>query len=104
MRRRFLIELGHGLKVVWPVFAGPLLLMVALGCAVAVLEAWPLGKRIYFAFVTGLTIGYGDIVPTGMLSRWIAITIGFTGILLASLMAAVGVLALNTAKQMHREP
>lgn len=103
MRYRFFVELGHGLKVVWPVFAGLLLLMAALGCAVAELEGWRLGQGIYFAFVTGLTIGYGDIVPTGMLARVIAIMIGFTGILLASLIAAIGVQALNAATQARRE-
>jgi len=99
IRRQFVLELGRGLKVVWPVLAGLLGVIAALGGVVALLEGWPLGKGIYFAFVTGLTIGYGDIVPTGMVSRLLAIAIGFTGILLAALIAAVGVQALNAAKQ-----
>lgn len=103
MRIRFIIELGRGLKVVWPIIAGLLVLMAALGCTVAVLEGWPLGKGIYFAFVTGLTIGYGDAVPTGVLSRLLAIAIGFTGILLAGLIAAVGVQALRATTQTLRQ-
>jgi hypothetical protein len=95
MRRRFFVELGHGLKVVWPVLAGLLIVMTGLGCAVALLEHWPLSRGVYFAFVSGLTIGYGDVVPSGPLARALAIAIGFTGILLAGLVAAVGVKALN---------
>jgi len=103
MRRRFFSEFWHGLKVVWPVVAGLLSVMVLLGCVVALLEGWPLGRGVYFAMVTGLTIGYGDVVPTGVLARWLAIAIGFTGILLAGLVAAVGVHALNVAKQEQGE-
>ena len=45
-------------------------------------EGWSLGDSVYFSFVTGLTIGYGDIVPRQALTRALAIAIGFCGILL----------------------
>jgi voltage-gated potassium channel len=38
------------------------------------------GGAVYFAFVTGLTIGYGDIVPRQALTRALAMAIGFGGI------------------------
>ena len=104
MRRRFLAELGRGLKLVWPILAGLLIVMAGLGCAVALLEHWPLSRGVYFAFVSGLTIGYGDVVPSGPVARVLAIAIGFTGILLAGLVAAVGVQALNATLQAQREP
>lgn len=104
MRRRFLAELAHGLKVVWPILAGLIIVMAGLGCVVALLEGWPLTRGIYFAFVSGLTIGYGDVVPGGPVARVLAIAIGFTGILLAGLVAAVGVQALHVTTQTRREP
>jgi hypothetical protein len=97
LRRRFVKGLWGGLAVVWPVISFLLLLMVGLGMAVALVEGWPLTEGIYFAFVSGLTIGYGDLVPKAPVARALAIAIGLTGILLAGLVAAVGVNALQAA-------
>jgi hypothetical protein len=63
------------------------------------LEGWPLGDAVYFAFVSGLTIGYGDLAPSEPLSRALAICIGFTGILLTGLVAALAVRALETLRR-----
>jgi hypothetical protein len=97
MRRKFLADLLDGLRVVWPVLSGLLLWMAVLGVAVGVLEGWRLSDSLYFAFVTGLTIGYGDLVPKHPMSRTLAIVIGFTGILLTGLVAAIAVRALERA-------
>ena len=85
------------MRLVWPIMSGLIGMMVLLGAAIGWREGWPLGDAIYFAFVSGLTIGYGDLVPTASLSRWLAVGIGFTGILLTGLVAAVGVRALDRA-------
>ena len=77
--------------------SGLLGLMAVLGLIVAILESWPLTDGLYFAFVTGLTIGYGDLVPKAPLARVLAISIGLTGILLAGLVVAVGAQALQAA-------
>jgi hypothetical protein len=69
--------------------------MALLGAVIGWLEGWPLPEAIYFAYVSGLTIGYGDLVPTHALSRVLAIVTGFAGILLTGLVAAVGVRALE---------
>ena len=97
MRRRFGTGLLAGLRVVWPVLSVLLALMAGLGAGVAAIEGWPLTEGLYFAFVSGLTIGYGDLVPKAPLARVLAIAIGLTGILLAGLVAAVGVQALQAA-------
>jgi hypothetical protein len=99
MRVHFRQGLVRGLKVVWPILSGLLALMAVLGILVAVLEGWRLGDGLYFAFVSGLTIGYGDLVPKGPLARMLAVTIGFTGILFTALVAAVGVQALHAASR-----
>jgi len=97
LRRKFLIELWGGLTVVWPIMSGLLIIMALCGVAIGRVEGWPLSDSIYFAFVSGLTIGYGDLVPTEPLSRVLAVLVGFTGILLTGLVAAVGVRALERA-------
>jgi hypothetical protein len=93
----FFFELGHGLKIVWPIVSGLLAVMVALGMVIAWREGWGLAEGIYFAFVSGLTIGYGDLVPKHPMSRTLAIAIGATGILLTGLVAAIAVRALDRA-------
>ena len=75
MRRRFLVALARGLYVTWPwpVLSVILVVEVALGLLIGFIEGWSVGDAVYFAFVTGLTIGYGDIVPRQALTRALAI-------------------------------
>jgi hypothetical protein len=47
--------------------------------------------------LTGLTIGYGDLAPKHIVSRMIALVIGFSGILLTGLVVALGVHSLHEA-------
>ena len=96
-RRQFFVGLFTGLHVVWPVLSGLLLLFVGLGLVIGWLEGWRIQDSIYFAFVTGLTIGYGDLAPTRLLTRTIAIGIGFCGVLFTALVAAVAVRAFVRA-------
>lgn len=103
IRRQFFVGLRGSLAVIWPILSFLLALMVALGIAISMLEGWPLADGLYFAFVSGLTIGYGDLVPKTLLSRTLAICIGFNGILLTGLVAAAAVQALNTALQEARK-
>ena len=103
MRRRLLAHLGSGLRVVWPILSVLIGLMVALGVAVGVIEHWPLRDSLYFTFVSGLTIGYGDLVPKTLLARALAIAIGISGVLLTSLIAAIGVQALLAASREDRK-
>ena len=97
IQSRFLHALGHYLHVVWPVLFSILAWQLALGVLIAWLERWSLGDGVYFTFVTGLTIGYGDLVPRQPLSRFLAILVGFFGVVLTGLVAAVAVRALQTA-------
>ena len=62
-RRLFLNGLLKGLHVVWPVLSGLLILIVAFGVAAGLAEGWSIQESVYFAFVSGLTIGYGDFAP-----------------------------------------
>lgn len=92
---RFLRELWFGLRVVWPILAVILAMMLALGSAVGLCEGWSISETIYFTFVSGLTIGYGDFVPTAPLTRALTIAIGICGLLLTALLAALAVKAMS---------
>jgi hypothetical protein len=97
VRRRFLVALRHGLHVTWPVVSAILATQLVLGLLIGLLEGWSVGDAVYFSFVTGLTIGYGDIVPRQAVTRALAIGIGFCGLLLTGLVAAIVVYAMRTA-------
>jgi hypothetical protein len=96
--RHFVQQIG----IVWPVISGLLAIIAGLGIVVAHLEGWSLFDGVYFSFVTGFTIGYGDLAPKGALARLIAIAIGLHGVLLTALLAALAVRALQTAAEALR--
>lgn len=99
LRRQFYKALWSATRVVWPIFSLLLGLVVVLGLLIARIEGWRLFEGIYFAFVTGLTVGYGDLVPKHGISRALAIAIGFHGVMLTALFAAITVRALQAAMQ-----
>ena len=95
MRRAFLSGLFTGLGVVWPILSGLLAVIAALGLLIGLLEGWSVQESIYFAFVSGLTIVYGDFAPSRLAPRALAILIGLCGVLLTAVVAAVAVRALT---------
>ena len=97
MRREFAAGLCTGLLVVWPILSVLIGLIVALGLVIGVIEDWSVHESIYFAFVSGLTIGYGDLAPKALLARVLAIAIGVCGVLVTALVAAIAVKALTAA-------
>jgi hypothetical protein len=95
--RRFLAELWRGGRLAWPILSAVLILELGLGLVVGLLEDWAMGDTLYFTFITGLTIGYGDVVPRQGVSRALAVAIGFCGILMTALVAAIAVHAMQAA-------
>ena len=99
IRRKFSAGLLFGLRVVWPILSILVGLMIILGIAIGLNEGWSMQESIYFAFVSGLTIGYGDFAPKMLLSRTLAICIGLCGVLFTAILAAVAVKALTAATE-----
>jgi hypothetical protein len=95
MRRLFFYALYQQIQLLWPIFSGLLVLMAGCGVVIGRIEDWRLDQALYFTFVTGLTIGYGDITPKHLIARLLALVIGFSGIVLTGLVAAVSVQALK---------
>jgi hypothetical protein len=79
LRRRFLAALRKELRVVWPILSGLVGVQLVLGMLVGFLEGWRMSDAAYFTFITGLTIGYGDLVPVRFATRLITVVIGFSG-------------------------
>jgi len=62
-----------------------------------------ISDSLYFSFVTGLTIGYGDLTPKHVVSRFLAVVIGLAGIGLTGLIAAISVRTLDIATRDRTE-
>jgi hypothetical protein len=89
--RYFLVAVWHVKSVTLALVA----LVVAGAGVITHVEKMPFADTLYFAFVTGLTIGYGDIVVETPYGRLIALLIGFIGILFTGLMVAALVYAVR---------
>ena len=88
----------HFFYVIWQIKALVLMLnsLIVVGAAaVTLVEKMPFRDTLYFAFVTGLTIGYGDIVVKTPFGRLVALLIGFIGVLFTGLLVAIMVLAVR---------
>jgi uncharacterized membrane protein len=72
-----------------------LALLLVDAAAVAYFEKMPFADALYFTFVTGLTIGYGDIAPVTLAGRVVAILTGLLGVLITGLIIAIAVYALR---------
>jgi len=96
------VAAGHAIALTWPVLSIILVFQVVLGLLIGFIEGWPVGDAVYFTFTTGLTIGYGDIVPRQALARAMAIAIGISGLFLTGVVAGIAVYAMNVAIG-HRE-
>jgi hypothetical protein len=96
MRRRFLHGLLLTLRVVWPILSGVFVLIVGLGMVAGLFEGWSIQDSIYFSFVTGLTIGYGDFAPKTLPARVISVLVGMCGIALTGIVAAIAVKAITS--------
>ncbi|MGH8386837.1 MAG: potassium channel family protein [Pseudomonas sp.] len=97
IRREFYKAVGYYLRITWPIFSTMLIVIVTFGLIISYVEGWDPLDGVYFGFVTGLTIGYGELVPKLPLSRILAIVLGFNGVLLTAIFAAISVRAIETA-------
>jgi len=91
---------AHFWQIIWRVKAiiAVLLLFIVVGAFLMTsIEQLPFGEAIYFSFITGLTIGYGDIAPGTPTGRIISILLGVNGILFTGLVVAAAVHALECA-------
>lgn len=92
--RRFVGHFFRYLLHVQEVLAGLLVLIVLGGVTISRVEGIELGRAIYFAFITGLTIGYGDITPQTALGSVVSVGIGLIGMVFTGITVAVATRAL----------
>jgi len=73
-----------------------LIALIVIGATtISFVEKMSFGDALYFSFVTGLTIGYGEIVVKTFLGRVVALLIGLIGIVFTGMVVAIAVHALQ---------
>jgi len=92
---RFNHHFFHALWEIQGIIYGLFAWLVVDAAAIAYFEKMSFADALYFTFVTGLTIGYGDIAPVTLAGRVVAILTGLLGILITGLIVAVAVYALR---------
>ncbi len=86
------------LRYSMPIWAGIAILITLIGLLIAELEGnLSIGSALYFAWVTGTTVGYGDLVPTSGITRFLAIVIAVLGIVFTGIIVAIAIEAAKIA-------
>lgn len=97
----FLKELAVGVWLTLPVLLCLALVIVALGQFAGKAEGWKRFDSFYWSFITATTIGYGDLRPTKVSSRIMAIIIGLLGLTFTGILIAIAVHAGAIALAAH---
>jgi hypothetical protein len=88
----------HFLIIIWRLSAVLLAMftvVVISAGAISLIENRPFGESLYFTFITGLTIGYGDIVVKTPIARLIAVLLGLIGIIFTGIVVAAAIRAVE---------
>jgi hypothetical protein len=87
------------LRVLFPIWGSIAVLITLAGFALAKLEGLSSRDGLYFAWVTGTTVGYGDISPTTGPAQVLAISVAILGIVLTGITVSVALEAAKVAIQ-----
>ena len=97
------IRVSHEfLALIWHVKSVLLALAAIVGAGaagIAYLENLPYGEPLYFAIITGLTVGYGDIAPQTPGGRVIAVMIALVGVIFSGLVVAAALRAVGESRK-----
>ena len=99
--------LDHFFEMSWhlrAIYLAFLALMLVGAAVIAGVENMSLGEAVYFSFITGLTVGYGDITAITAIGRIVSVLLGFVGILFTGLVVAVTVRAVREAWEESQKP
>ncbi len=84
------------------VLLGLLTLIVLLGVLISRVEEMPIGEGIYFAFITALTIGYGDINAVTVPGRIMCVVTGIFGMLFTGITVAIATRSVHDTAEAQR--
>ena len=83
------------------VIASLLLLILLGGFGISNLEGIKLGDAMYFAFISALSVGYGDIHPETGGGKLVSVGIAFIGMLFVGITVAIATRSLAETSKRH---
>lgn len=89
----FLKSFGIMLIALAPIWGVLAITISILGISIGILEGIGWHEGLYFGWVTGTTVGYGDIAPTRPLTKLLSIVIGIIGITNTGIIVTIAVTA-----------
>ncbi len=93
----FVLFFAHGMFLIGPLAVLLLIVILCLGMIVGRVESWSRFDAIYWALITAMTVGYGDIKPIRKTSKSLSILIAFCGLILAGITVAIALDAATKA-------
>lgn len=87
----FLHKFFWGIYLTLPPLLFLCVTIIILGLIVGQKEGWSKFNSLYWAFITALTVGYGDIRPSKKLSKILSLIITLVGIMLFGIIVAITV-------------
>jgi len=87
----------RGLYFTAPLLLILLLIIVLIGQIVGRHEAWSKFDALYWAFITAITVGYGDFHPRKRLSKGLAVLTALVGIIFTGIVVAIALHAAQTS-------
>jgi len=88
---QFIKQMGPLLLEFGPLIVAMITLISVLAIVVGRQEKWSLTDSLYYGFITGTTVGYGDYRPTTKTSKLLAVFIAMLGLILSGIMIAIAV-------------
>ena len=98
---KFLREFFFGLWLTFPMLLTLGIAITLIGQVVGKKEGWSRFESFYWAFVTGTTVGYGDLRPQQKATRLLSILIALLGLTFTGILIAVAVHAATLALAAH---
>jgi voltage-gated potassium channel len=95
---RAFVTLFVHLAPIWGFLA---LLITGGGLLLSMIEKLPVGRGIYFAWITATTVGFGDITPSRPMGKLVCVSLALIGLINTSIIGAIGLNAVLVASRRH---
>ena len=99
--RDFLATFGRILWLLTPLWSGLALIISAGGLLLARVQQLAWGDGLYLAWITALTVGYGDLTPKTGGARLLCVMLAVVGVTFTAIITSLALNAGRVAMERH---